>query len=282
LRRFLAELNDRIRARQPKPVTEWESSQDLLDALESTVDIIADYTRVAETIAAMGDGESSRALHRAFGPILQQYDLPEAFSGTSYPANFDFIKFIGHELYTTLFAVLIREGRWETMATLLSEGIPVNYSRRDHGPANRPFSDMSEHLVVFTKLNEEKRRVSVHADLLKVRHENDPLRLLTAFDEFIGADYFLYLRGELPGDELGTFIDWRPWSTFYMTRAPRFFLDARDTAVAQKIATALGLDNVQMLKRRLHERAGRLRQLWRSGWWDQPVNESDVERIGAS
>jgi len=148
--------------------------------------------------------------------MLEAYDLPSGFRGTLYRSDFDFIKFVGHELYTTFVACLIREGRWELIASLLAQGIPVRYRRGEQGPANCGFDEMSEHLDSFGRLNQERRRLCVHADLLKDRHERDPLGTLMPFEEFIAADYFLFLRGELPPEQIQTFSAWRPWSTVFM------------------------------------------------------------------
>jgi hypothetical protein len=74
------------------------------------------------------------------------------------------------------------------------------------------------------------------------------------FEEFIAADYFLFLKGELSPDELPLFFDWRPWSTLFMKRAPHFLLDARHAPTAQRIATPLGVPDVEMFKQRLRER----------------------------
>lgn len=282
VRRFLGDSRERIWSIRPKPVIEWQGFQDLIDALDRTTDIVADYSRVAATVAAMGDEDTAVELHRAFGAILDAYDTPEGFSGTFYPADFDFFKFIGHELYTTLFAVLIREERWETISRLLNAGIPVRYSRTAQGPANSAFHEMSDHVFSFGQLSQERQRMSVHADILKQRHEQDPLRLLMPFDDLMGADYFLFLRGELSNEQPNTFIDWRPWTTVFMKYAPRFFHEAQHAANATRIAKALGLPDVQLLKEKLHERAGRIRQLWRNGFWNDPLRPSYIDKIGIS
>jgi hypothetical protein len=279
VRRVQAEFVQRIQSKQPKAAKDGGTAEDLLDAIASTADIAVDYTRVAATTATIGDEESARALHRGFGPLLEAYDVPKGFSGTFYPFDFDFMKFIGHELYTTFVACLIREGRWELITNLLAEGIPVSYSRRAQGPANCGFNQISQHLESFGRLNQERGRVCVHGDLLKARHEQDPLGNLMPFDEFIAADYFLFLKGELPPVEVQTLPAWKPWSTVFMKGAPHFLLDAQHAATAQRIAAALGVPEVGMFKQRLRERAGRLRQMWRNGGWDQPVSQTDIDKI---
>ena len=281
-RKLMAELQGRIQARRPRSFNDGATTQDVLDAIESTLDIAVDYTQIAATIAIMGDEETATALHRGIGPILEAYDLPIGFSGTFYTADFDYMKFVGHELYTTLFACLIREGRWELVSHLLAQGIPVKYSRREHGPANFEFGRISEHLESFGQLNREKQRICVHADVLKARHEQDSLGMFMPFEDFVAADYFLFLRGEVSTDDPQTFLAWRPWSSVFMKHAPHFLIDARHKATAQRIAIALGVPDVEALKRKLREHVGRLGQMWRSGWWDQPVSATDIDRIGTS
>jgi hypothetical protein len=282
VRRLWAEIQGRIQATRPKSVSEGATTQDLLDAIAATLDVAVDYTRLAATIATMADWEAATTLHRGFGPILEAYDLPNGFSGTFYPADFDFMKFVGHELYTTLFACLVREGRWELISHLLAQGIPVKFSRREHGPANCGFDHISEHLESFSQLNREKQRLCVHADVLKARHEQAPLGILMPFEDFIAADYFLFLRGELSTDDPQTFLAWRPWSSVFMKHTPHFLIEARHGATAQKIAVALGVPDVEALKRKLGEHVGRLSGMWRSGWWDQPVSAIDIDRIATS
>jgi hypothetical protein len=266
VRRFLSELHARIEAKRPKAIGKGATAQDLLDAIESTVNIATDYTRLASSVAKMGDRETAMVLYRSFGPLLEGYDVPGEFSGTIYPADFDVVKFVGHELFTTLLACLIRDGQWELISKLLEQGIPVKYSRREQGPANCSFDEMSEQLEFLRSLNQERRRLCVHADVLKTLHEQDPLGVLMPFEDFIAADYFLFLRGELPPDEPPTFPAWRPWSSVFMKHAPRFILDARQAAAAQQIAAALCASDVVTLKGKLRERAGRLSLMWRGGF----------------
>ena len=283
LRRFTAEINQRIQARRPKPVTEWNGAQDLLDAIEATIDIVADFTRVSATVATMADNEAATELHRGFGPLLEACDRPEGFSGTFYPADYDFFKFLTHELYATLFAALVRDARWTIVSNLLSQGIPVNYSHRQNGPAYSPFGDMSQPPVGFGQLDAKRRRLSVQADVLKTRHDTDPLRVLMPFREFIDTDYFLYLRCELsPSDVPSAFQEWRPWSTVFMRHVPRFILDARSAAAAQALAAALGLPDVEALKAGLHQIGPRLKAIWRNAWWDHPVTAAIIDQIGTS
>jgi hypothetical protein len=224
----------------------------------------------------------ARVLYRAFGAILEQYDVPEGFTGPVYPWDFDFMKFQGHELFTMLAACLIREERWELVSELLAAPIPVKYQRRENGPGSCSFDDISAPINFVHQLSQERQRISVRADILKARHVPErALGKIISIDDFVAADYFLFLRGELaPEAAPSDFLAWAPWSTLFMKGAPRFIRDAESAAVARRLAVALGIPDVLMLRERLTQRAGRIKQLWRSGFWDQPLRQVDIDRIG--
>lgn len=282
VRRFLSELILRLDEKRPKSVAAGATAKDLEDAVQQTDDIVLDYARLAEAVATIGDEEAARALYRGFGPVLEQYDVPVGFSGTIYPPDFDFMKFHGHQLFTTFIARLIHEERWELIAKLLAEGIPVKYRRRENGPGNYFFDDISKHLEFGRQLNQERRRMSVHADILKARHAPErELGKVIPFDDFTAADYFLFLRGELASETApASSFAWRPWSTLFLTAVPRFIRDSESLTVARRVAAALGLPDVPAFRQRLAERAGRLERMWEIGGWDQPLSSADISRIG--
>jgi hypothetical protein len=282
VRRFLSELLTSITAKRPKSVSTGVSAADLEAAVLQTEDIALDYARLADAIAIMSDAECARALYRGFGPILEQYDIPQGMSGTIYTADFDFVKFLGHELFTILIACLVRENRWEIIAGLLAEGIPVKYRRSENGPGVYSFDEISEHLAFCTQLNQERRRLSVHADILKARYDPDrPLGRFMPMDDFMAADYFLFLRGDLlPEATASSLIAWRPWSTLFLKSAPLFIREAESFKTAKRIAAALALPDVEVFRQRLEERAPRLAELFRGSFWDQPLRSSDIKKIG--
>ena len=282
VRRFQTELVARLDGKRPMSVGKGATAKDLEVAVLGTEDIAFDYARLAQAVSVMNDEESAQVLYRGFGPVLEKYNAPRDFSGTTYPADFDFMKFHGHEFFTIFIACLMREGRWELIAKLLSESIPVKYQRSEHGPGNCYFEDISEHLLFGLELNRERKRLSVHADILAFRHGPErPLGQISPSDEFMAADYFLFLRGELAPDTApGAFMAWRPWSALNLASSPRFILDAQSLAVATRVVIALDLPDIPTFRKRLAERAGRLEQLFQGGWWTQPVRREDVERIG--
>ena len=73
----------------------------------------------------MGDATIADELYSWFGQVLERYSLPRGFSGSYNEADFDFFRFVGHELFVTLFAFLLREQQWGIISKLLGEPIPV-------------------------------------------------------------------------------------------------------------------------------------------------------------
>jgi len=282
VRRFLAELVTQLDAKRSKSVGEGATVKDLEEAVLGTEEIAFNYARLAQAVAVMDDEESAQVLYRGFGPILERYNATRDFGGTVYPADFDFMKFHGHELFTIFIACLMTEGRWELIAKLLSESIPVKYQRKEDGPGNCYFEDISQHLHFGIQLNRERHRLSVHGDILAARHATDrTLGQISPLDEFMAADYFLFLRGELaPETAVEPFMVWRPWSTLNLGSAPRFIRDAQSLAVARRVVEALDLPDIPTFRKRLVERAARLEKLFQGGWWVQPLRLEDIERIG--
>src|SRR5205823_6532367 len=120
------------------------------------------------------------------------------FSASHRTADFDFYRFLGHELFVTFISFLIRDERWELLAELVERDIYVeNTSRGEPG------------LVAYTRLSggalwlqQRKQRLrsnqlSIQADILKERHSSGVLSEVAPLRQFMDADYFLFLRDGL-------------------------------------------------------------------------------------
>jgi len=112
--------------------------------------------------------------------------------------------------------------------------------------------------------NKKQRRISVHSDILSNRHTAGVLVNILPLEDFIAADYFLFLHGELFNQ--GTFIDWRPWSALYVKHSPVFLRSAESSRTADQLASVLKVPNVAEFKRRLIEVTPRLNRLFVGGF----------------
>jgi len=222
---------------------------ELFASIDASAPAVDDFTRLAQAAASANDPGVMLALFKALEPLFARYGppAPSRFE----PGDFDYFRFVGHELLVTLFAAMLHERRWRMAGDLLEQRWNV----------------YSEYLDSLDELAEKRGVLSVHAELLEARHTRGPLARMP-FDDFIAADYFLFLRGELRPDEAPQHgFEWRPWSTARMVSAPWFLRDA----LLDDVAKALHLPDAETLRARLLERAARLELLWSAGCWQSPV-----------
>jgi DNA-binding NarL/FixJ family response regulator len=220
---------------------------ELLAALEATRPAVEDFERLASTADAL-------TLYRSLQPLLERYGPPVAARRFT-PFDFDYYRFLGHELLVTLMMVLLRERRWTTAGDLLDECFTVPYAAGTHKPRR----------VTFGYASEQVESLPAHAELLESRHKRN-------FDDFVAADYFLFLRGEIEPDiprKHG--FEWRPWSTARMRVAPWILRHPKE------LAAALRVPDVATLRARLLHRAPRLAALWRSAAWRNPITRADLD-----
>lgn len=283
LRRKLDQILKTLDRLQPTKYSAGGTVRELEAALGGTEQVTADYSKIAETIAVMDDVEAALEVYRWFGYVFERYNLPENFSGGPVSnADYDYFKFLGHELFVTIIGFLIREQRWSTVASMLAQSIYVPYLYRKRGPGNVDWSFASQHLPSLMDESKRRSRASLHADILNARHEGTGvLSESMPMEIFVDADYFLFLFGELsPGKKPELHVEWRPWSALYLKRTPEFLIRGESRPVAAQIVRIFQITGLEEFKRRFLERAPRLGRMFASTLWENPVNGEDVERFG--
>lgn len=282
IRRSITDIFQRLQQLQPRRHRDGGTADELIAAINLTQEPIADFSKIAEAIAMMNDIDAAAEVYRWFGKIFEEYSITENFSGRYTDADFDYFRFVGHELFVTLISFLLREHRWDTISRLLAEPIPMRYIRNEQGAGNASWECASRHLPLLLNEGAKRQRLSLHADILQERHtKGGGLAEILPFDDFVAADYFLYLFGELSsgnGPEL--FMTWRPWSTLYLHRAPMFLRNAEHKPVADALVRLTRVSDVDQLKKRLIECVPLLEKLFSNGIWMQPITKQDIDRIG--
>jgi hypothetical protein len=237
----------------------------LVTAVGTTEGLLLEFACLAEAVALMEAKEATEIIYKGFGPILEGYDLPVVFSGSFLQCQFDFHKFLGHELFVMFIGKLLKEGRWHTIADLLSDGIYVANGNRGAGTGRLvPFTYASEYVALLDYRSQRLKlnRVSMHADLLNERHTKGELGRAAPMQEFVDADCFLSLRAAFANSSNHDWLVWRPWSSLYMNSVPRFLLEAQSSRQARQLLQPLGIDSIQTFHARFKERAHQLAQLF--------------------
>jgi hypothetical protein len=280
LRRTLGEVLSELDTLKPPRQTDGGTAEDLERAIEQTQVPVARFSKIVEAAAAMNDADAILEAYRWLGSIFERYDLPKDFTGAFHETDFDYFRFLGHELIVTIIAFLLREQRWALVERLFKEPIVVRYMRNRNGPGTVEWNYACRHVAWLGVLNAGRRRVSVHADILHARHTTGGLATVLPVDEFVAADFFLFLKGELSPEQSGPHFSWLPWSVLCLRGTPMFILAAEQKAVAQHLARALGLPSVDVFKSRLTERGAHVSRFFNHVFWDYPIRAEELKKIG--
>ncbi len=281
LRRNLAEITKKLEGLEPKKPRNGGTVDELIAALLLTQEQVAEFSKIAEIAVVMDDGDAVLEIHRWFGHIFEKYDLPEGFSGMYSKADQDYFKFLGYELFVTFIAFLLQEQRWHLLGRILTEPIPIRYVRREHRPGSVDWTFGSEHLFSLMEEGSRKHRVSLQADILNERHTTGGLAGILPMEEFVEADYFLFLMGELPPDAGSDFsFVWRPWSTIYLHGTPMFLRNAERKQIANELMKLVRINSTEEFRQRFTDRAYRLRELFHNTFWDEPIRHDDIQKFG--
>lgn len=284
-RKYMDETTNRIVSLAPDFSGNEERDELLLRAIEGAKPIVLEFCRISELIAAMNAGPAAQGIYKGFGKLLERYNVPVGFSGGFNSTDFDFFKFLGHELVVDLFSPLIRENHWELVAQLLYEEILVSNGGIGHRGSTVPVGYASKSVELLEVRNQRlgRRRLSTHADLLIARYQDSDISQHITAQDFTEADYFLFLRSALQSGDVPNRYYWRPRSAVYLIRAPRFLQQAVQRRHAEKLLRPLNVDNVDMLRKGLTEHAADLTRLYssRDAFYEHPLMDYDYRSIGS-
>jgi len=279
LRRYLDELFRRIVSIEPKKPRDGGTVDELIDGIDKSQEIVAEYSKVIEVMSVMNDFELLQEVYKWFGRIFEKYNLPEGFAGRSNTADFDYYKFIGHEMFITLIAFLLKEKQRESVGQLMREPIPTHVFSRGHENVNWEYA--SHHLVLLIDESSRRGRLSIHSDLLNKRHASGGgLSAILSMKDLIDSDFFLFLLSRTIKDKYGHLHFWRAWSCSYMKSVPQFIHDAVQKSIASEIVKIYGLGSIEDLKVLIETEGPQVEKLFPGGFWDYPIVQTDIEKIG--
>jgi hypothetical protein len=223
------------------------TDKDFVTAIEGTLELNIQFSRVAEAAAEMQNFQSARILCTQFERILKGYYLPRGVGGHYGNHSFDFHKFLRQELFVTMIVPLLRYERWEMIQSLL--GIKLMFENHPDERQNLvPYHTLSTFLFILDYRNSrlQSNRVSLHADLLKERHSQGALGEQVPFEDFMEADLFLHLQSAPKAQDSRKL--WWPWSSLYSHGAPKFLSRAIEAEYALNLLGVLVLPNYEQLK----------------------------------
>lgn len=283
VKRFMTTFTEEINKLAPELSTTANFDELLLDSLKRAKPICCEFANVVNVVAEYNSSVSATAIYKGFSSILEGYQRALGSSGSFYDHQFDFHKFIGHELLVMLVAALIRHDRWEFLGELLGEGIFVR-NAEGHKPDLVAFEFASQHVASLDHRNQRLGlgRISLHSDILKDRHTEGELAKLATHEDFMEADYFLSMRAMVGAKGEWAFMHcWIPWSILHMPgNGPRFLIEAKSKRFAEALAPLFG-KTVDGLHQLIVDHRGYLSKLFRGGYWTPPPVRFDPATIGS-
>jgi hypothetical protein len=274
LRNYLAEVPTRIEEVQPLMKRDGGDVQDLLSAIPKTEDISLDFAKLSEVVVLMDDVDSAKEIFQWFGKLITKYyPILSNGSGQSWNCDGDFYKFVGHELFVSFISPFLKENKFDELKEILKGTLLVGPTQHFQNEQKQPWGWLSGWSPLIDDEGRTRRRLSLHGDLLKDRHEKDTFKSILPFKEFTEADFFLHLFGQGKTEDRYR-SEWYPRSDIWLKNTPRFILEAIDYPTAMKICNVLQISDVEELKRRL--RGLQIRFDWHS-----PISEDDIKKIGS-
>ena len=266
VREFMESLHQELRTISPVFADGGEFDEMLADSLEKSKGLCTEFASLAKAVAICDSEPVAVALFKGFGKIIEEY-YPTPNNARFYEWSFDFWKFVGHELLVTYVAMLIREERWELVTSLLGDTIYLS-NGEDFKPGVVTFDIVSQYVQLIDEFRNRRigrNRISLRSEMLSERHSDGDLAKAIPADEFMDADFFLFLRSEAGKSEPADFdsVDWIPWSVIYMKKTgPRFLLEATSKKQAERLVKPLGVHDVEALRTLVKRVLSRLSRLF--------------------
>jgi hypothetical protein len=261
---WLAQEIDSLKPRRDAGVQDKPEDQGLVEAIQSSLALVEGFAKLGDVIARHGAQEPVLSLMSGFEEILGAYDMPPTHVGGSWKeTDFDFQRFIGHELFITLAAILLRSDRLELLREILRVDLYVVTIR---GRSTKPWSALYEHCELLDDVRKRRLNLkfySVRAELLKERHSSGELGKLVPFEAFIEADYLLYLASD-PRPQANS--GWYPLTLMYIDHhAPAFLVRAEKRAYAERLIAAFQLADIEVFRERYVERSMKIARMFPLG-----------------
>jgi hypothetical protein len=241
-RDYLNGFHDRLFALAPAPPP--RDDEELVTSLAPSAPFVTEFGTICEAVAATGDVVVADAIYDSFGRVLARYSQSPS-SGAYGDSEFDFYRFVGHELFVTFVAALLQERQLVTLKRLLDRDLELP---PPHQERLRPFHELRRGVTLFSERSKRLNLMSAHGTLLRQRHMDGELGATVPFDHILGADYFLFLYAEAKHTDQ-RYVPWFPPTAPYLPETSTFLARLHRSDFATDVANAMGLVDSDELRR---------------------------------
>ncbi|MDE1571117.1 toll/interleukin-1 receptor domain-containing protein [Aquabacter sp. P-9] len=263
---FLSELEKFRMENDHVTSEEWEEAllKNISDFKAYRNEMIEVFLSIAIYVPSI---DCARVIHRFFEKMEPFMRVPDGV----YQWNeiwFDNFRFIIHELFLYLIAILLKYERFDFVNYLLSTEY---FTSDDKSNPMRPFTVFGDYMPSLANRDARLRHSSTRAELLKERCQ----ALGVEFRNLMAADFVLYLRALGEGYGLG----WEPHTLKFIGRNPNpieIFARSKSKSYFMKVAPMIGVAN----KDELQDRIDSVPPSSRPRWDFMRLNISQLARLG--
>ena len=259
---FMKEITQLIQKLTP-PLTNGNLQQQyetFLTALEAPETIVLDFAQIADAISRKNSHDFARAVYKSFEFVFKTFNVVPNSGITSWrQSHFDLCRFVGYELFVAFFSFLIRDERWDIITDLLDEGIYIPNAPNGQA-AKVPFEYGNQTIILLEDYNGKfgERSATPVGTLLVKRHNDGRIAEIVPLQQFMDADFFLFLRSAFRQSDPLLSYRWVAWSAVALHKPPRYLIEATDKKYAITLANALNIQEVDRLRQEFDEKRAKL------------------------
>lgn len=287
---YMSDVIARLEAIDPKlEQSEAESvhwDDVFVHALEKSLSISSEFSQLTGHSASWKSKDSIQVFYEYMGKIAAHYAPSRDVSYFS-KTDFDFYRFMGHELLVILVAHLLNTEDWLTIADLLSQEIYVSNIQGGIS-GTKHFTYLAQYVTTLDIRRDrlKKKNALLHGDILSQRYpsvqSNTPEEL--TFNSFVGADLLLFLRSHADIQNKTSRDYWFPWTALYIdsTLLPSFVIKSSGLRYAQNLVSCFALKDVDELRSVFKTGTGKLGSMFgnRVNFY-RPFEYFDFDSIGS-
>jgi|JI6StandDraft_1071083.scaffolds.fasta_scaffold01589_7 hypothetical protein len=176
--------------------------------------------------------------------------------------QFDSYKMVAGDLFVSIVALALDEGRFDLANRILSRSWLLRESEGAHRQSTSDFTAFNQHIESLDRRNQRLKlnRISIHADLVREAH---PLGSIPSFESVMQASFVIFMRSL--DDSIKAW--WHPFVLVYSSnRFAPFPIFARSESLVffEKLAPLLSVTGLDQFKERIDafEKSGRGSQMF--------------------
>ena len=280
-RRFGEMLYSQLESQPAKKEQFEHIDEAVVDQIEKLLPTSYDFGQAASLAAQYGSEPAITALTDFIERAVELYYVKPKFSGVFSELEFDGYRFVVPEMLIMLTSFLLRNDRWNDLRELTSR--PWYITRHGEG-IYKGLAYLHPYLRSIEQVRNQRlalNRASVQADLYQNRFEHTRLSTLITFEQFMEADYFLYLRTVCyEKDFQRPFETWRPYTCIFLNKVPSYLGRAQRSKGLENLSNACGFDDSSVFLQAFKRGLNTFGRFFPYSFTDDIVSESFIDKLG--